>query len=91
LHQFALNFLNQLNRQNEFLHEFVHVNLDLLPKFKSKYEIIFVGCEHTDIDGTTRSNCRFIVNIACDRLDTLFIRVDAVVRLRAPSFKQSIV
>jgi hypothetical protein len=43
----------------------------------------------TDTDGTTRSNCKFTVNMACDRLDTLFIRVAAVVRLRAPSFKQS--
>jgi hypothetical protein len=43
----------------------------------------------TDTDETTRSNCKFTVNMACDRLDTLFIRVAAVVRLRAPSFKQS--
>ena len=44
----------------------------------------------TETNGTTaRSNCRLTVKIACDRLETLIIRVHAVVRLIAPSFKQS--
>ena len=60
---------------------------ELINKLKMFKTILVVLV--TDADETARSNCKLTVNMACDRLETLFIRVDAVVRLRAPSFKQS--